>query len=511
MKFTREPIADEKVQKPCGKREVIVCCVVVTVYIGLALALAATRPPQTDEGHFANAAAAIAFQGRFVMPMWTEWIKSLDQRVYSNMPLYFLVLGGWFKFFGVSWLSMRAMSIVFGIILIVSFTSVARSISRDCSTMVVTFLLLALNYDIINLTSARYDIMSAGLSAAALAVYLKTREKSFEGALLGAGSLQAAAFMTHPYGAFGVLGLVIFVITLDFKRLRARHIALAALPFFVAAAAWAAYIAQDPAMFRAQWTANTKGHFSASSDLIGIISSEIRERYLIRFAGWRSDAPLLMRVKILLLAAYAVGVSACLATRQIRTNPAALALVAYAVGSALLLTFVDALHRYVYLIHVLPLLVVCLGLAAGNWLHGRGWIRVSAYAGVAAIALFSVASVAYRVRLDVHHRAYLPTLSYLQSHVQDGDLVMAGGEFGLGLGFEQHVLDDLKLGFYNKRLPTFFVTSTESEADLDDAASRDAALRLHVARIMAAYKPVFQASAGGVTYRVFSQIADRPK
>ena len=308
MKFTGASIADEKVQKACSNREVIVCCIVLTVYIGLALALAATRPPQTDEGHFANAAAAIASQGRFVMPMWTEWIPSLDQRVYSNMPLYFLALGGWFKVFGVSWLSMRTLSIVFGIILIVSLASVARSITRDCTTMVVTLLLLALNYDIVNLTSARYDIMTAGLSAAALAVYLSTREKSFEGALLGAGSLQAAACMTHPYGVFGILGLMIFAITLDFRRLRARHIALAALPFFVAAAAWAAYIAQDPAMFRAQWAANAKGHFAASSDLISMISNEIRERYLIRFAGWRNDAPWAMRVKVLLLVAYVVGV-----------------------------------------------------------------------------------------------------------------------------------------------------------------------------------------------------------
>jgi hypothetical protein len=45
--------------------------VTLLVFLVLALVLAVTRPPQSEEGHFANAGAALATQGRFVMPMWT--------------------------------------------------------------------------------------------------------------------------------------------------------------------------------------------------------------------------------------------------------------------------------------------------------------------------------------------------------------------------------------------------------------------------------------------------------
>jgi hypothetical protein len=478
--------------------------VTLLVFLVLALVLAVTRPPQSDEGHFANAGAALATQGRFVMPMWTSWIPTLDQRVYSNMPLYFLTLGAWFKAFGVSWLSFRALSVLFGLIMVVSLLATLRSITRERAAFVAALVFVALNYDLVNLSSARYDVMTAALSWAGIASYLGLRERSLDRAVLVANTLLAAACMTHPYALFGMVGLATFAIVLDWRAIRLRHIALAAAPYIVALAAWGVYIAKDPAMFRAQFAANASGRLQARLGPLGMIAAEMRERYLGRFAGWRPGAPPLMRVRILLLAAYAAGLIGCLALRRIRANPAARALALFTTISLVLLMVVDAHRWYVYFIYVLPQLGLCLALLTAEVSRmGTGGLW-TARAGLACYALFTVATVAYRARLDVHHRAFLPAEVYLQQHVRDGDLVIAGGEFGMGLGFERHVLDDPTFGFRSHRVPAYVVLSTDSRERLESLTKTDSIAGAYVDRLLAGKRPVFASSAGNVQYEVFA-------
>jgi len=476
-------------------------------FLVLALLLAATRPPQSDEGHFANAGAALAAQGRFVMPMWTTWIPTLDQRVYSNMPLYFLALGAWFKAFGVSWMSFRVLSVLFGVVMVLSLLATFRSISRERGAFIAALILVALNYDLVNLSSARYDVMTAALSWAGIASYLAMRERSLDRAVLVANTLLAAACMTHPYALFGMIGLATFAIVLDRRAIRARHVALAAAPYVVALAGWGAYIAKDPAMFRAQFAENASGRLQSHLGPLGLIGAEIRERYLGRFAGWRPGAPPLMRVKVVLLVAYAAGLVGCAALPRIRANAAARALVLFSATSLLLLMVVDAHRWYVYLIYVLPQLALCLALVTDEVSRIGMWGRWTARVGLASFALFTVASVGYRAALDVHHRAFLPAVSFLRAHVRAGDLVIAGGEFGLGLGFEQHVLDDPTFGFRSHRVPAYAVLSTDSHERLDAVSATDSAAGAYVKKLLAGMRPVFESKAGSVRYEVLARNA----
>jgi hypothetical protein len=475
------------------------------VFFVLALILAATRPPQSDEGHFANAGAAIASRGRFVMPMWTPWISTLDQRVYSNMPLYFLTLGAWFKAFGVSWMTFRALSALFGVVMVASLLSMLRSVSPERGTFVAGLVLLGLNYDLINLSSARYDVMTAALSAAGIATYLLLRERSLERALLVANTFLAAACMTHPFALFGMIGLATFVLMLDLRRLRFRHVALTAAPYVVALLAWGAYIARDPAMFRAQFAENASGRLQGHLGPLGMISAEIRERWLGRFAGWRAGAPPLMRVKVLLLVAYVAGIVGCISLRSIRRNPRARALVTYTLLALLLLMVADAHRWYVYLIYVLPPLALCLALVTNELSKHGGWRRWTANAALAAYGLFGVASVAYRAKLDVHHRAFLPAVQYVKSRLHDDELVMAGGEFGMGLDFEKHVLDDPWIGYRNHRVPDFIVLSTDGQSTLDAYVAADSGFRRYVDSLKTTLKPVFESEAGNVRYEVLGR------
>jgi len=281
-----------------------------------------------------------------------------------------------------------------------------------------------------------------------------------------------------------------------------RHVALAAAPYLVALAAWGVYIARDPAMFRAQFAENASGRLQGRLGPLGLIGAEIRERYLGRFAGWRPGAPPLMRVKVVLLVAYAAGLVGCLALPRIRANRVARALALFTALSVSLLMVVDAHRWYVYLIYVLPQLALCLALVTNEVSRLGTWGRWTARIGLASFALFTVASVGYRAKLDVHHRAFLPAVAFLQAHVRDGDLVIAGGEFGLGLGFEQHVLDDPSFGWRSHRVPAYVVLSTDSRDRLASVAASESAVGVYVKGLLADMRPVFESSAGTVHYEV---------
>ena len=57
-------------------------------------------------------------------------------------------------------------------------------------------------------------------------VHLALRERSLDRAALAAGTLLAAACMTHPYGVFSLVGVGVFLAVLDARRLRPRHSSL---------------------------------------------------------------------------------------------------------------------------------------------------------------------------------------------------------------------------------------------------------------------------------------------
>ena len=440
------------------------------------------------------------------MPMWVEWIETLDERVYATMPLYFVVLGGWFKAFGASFESMRLLSVAWGVALVGAWYVIGREVGRGRAAGVLTAVLVGLNYDVVNAASARYDVMAAALGALGLAAYLVLRERRLTLAIVVSQALVCAACLTHPFGVFGGAGVLIFGLSLDWRRLRPRHLLAAAAPYVVELGAWGLYIAQDPEMFREQFAENASGRVGAGSPLAAV-ADELRQRYLVSLGGWRADLPLAARAKVLTLVAYAAGVLGCALTPAVRRSPAGRALLLYAVAAFLLLTFLDSNRWYIYTIHVVPVYAACAALFAEQLRRRGGTARALALAGTAAFALFTVASVAYRARLDVHGRAFEPTVAFLRERLQPGDLVMAGGEFGVDLGFERHVLDDMQLGFRNGRRPAYVVVGRDY-ADIQALYRRRAPdVADHVAGVLDRYELVYESPrVGDHQYRVYARL-----
>ncbi|HEX5829989.1 MAG TPA: hypothetical protein VFY16_03340, partial [Gemmatimonadaceae bacterium] len=372
------------------RRERLALAAILLGFVALAVALALTRPPHTDEGHFANAAALFAREGRLAMPMWIEWSPTLDQRMYITPPLYFVALGGWFELFGMSFPSMRLFSVLWGVLLVAAWSVVAPAVSGRRSAALFGAALVGLNYDVVNIASARYDIMAAALNALALAAYLAFRARHLTRAALVAGALLATSCVVHPYGVFGIVLVASFALTLDLRRLGWREVLCGMAPFVVTLGAWGLYIAQDPAMFQAQFGQNASGRMVAYRAPLAAFASELRERYLVLFGGMRGSVPAAMRAKLGVLLLYAGGVTGCLLLPALRRRPAVRALLVATAATFLMLVFLESNRWYVYLIHIIPLYATCAAVLCAELLARGAWVRRTVLAGAALFAAFSV-------------------------------------------------------------------------------------------------------------------------
>ncbi len=484
------------------EKTVVIACLLW--YVVLAVMLATVRSPQSDEGHFAEGAANIATSGHFVMPTWTPWLPTLDQRVYAAMPLYFFALAGWFRVFGMGMLTMRYFTVLWGGVLVLSYYVLMRSTSKDRVLAMVALLVLVFNYDLINLTTARYDGMSAGLTALGLASYSFLRERNLSLAILLSNTCVAAAAMTHPYGALGFLYLVIFFFVFDRNRFRMHYLALGALPYFVALAAWGLYIAQDPIMFRAQFGANASGHVVSVFHPLAAIGSEVRDRYWHSLAGMGQSASSYMRLKLGLLLLYVVAFVASVLTPEIRREKWNQLVLACAASGFLALTFVDGSRFYIYLVHVIGFYSLLVAIWVRSLLGMGGWKRCGAIAILCGLAVFTLATIGYRVRQNSYKNAFLPAASYLHQHLTGQQLVFAGGDFGVPLGFAEHVLDDRYLGLKSRRRADYIVIDRDSVNTLQQMKARSPELYEKVMQNLQPYKLVFETKAGPDFYKVYA-------
>jgi 4-amino-4-deoxy-L-arabinose transferase-like glycosyltransferase len=487
------------------RREKLAVLACLVSYLVLAVVLASVRAPQSDEGHFAEGAANLAANGQLVMPTWTPWLPTLNQHVYAVMPVYFFGLAAWFRLFGVGMLTMRYFSVFWGCILILSYYLLVRNTTKDSVLGVISIALLASSYDVINLTSARYDGMAAALSALGLATYAVLRKRNLALAIVLANTGIAAAAMTHPYGALGFIYFGIFFLILDRDRFRVTRLVLAAIPYLVALAAWGLYIEQDPGMFKAQFGGNAAAHTVSVFHSLAAVGSELRDRYWRFFGGEQQSAPAYVRLRLGILLLYLVSFVASLLTPAIRREKVNRAALACSAVGFLALMFAEGSRGYIYLVHVIGFY----SLVAAIWIRhvlGLGhWQRCVAIAVIAGLALFTVATIAYRAKQNSYKNAFLPAANYLRQHVYGQQLVFAGGDFGVPLGFADHVLDDRLAGYRSGRHADYIVIDRDSSITLQQEKLTNPEIYAKVMQALQSYHLVFQSRAGADFYKVYAR------
>src|SRR5713226_8683522 len=119
----------KEIEHLCARPAVVVA--VVLLFIVGAIGLAQSRLPHGDEGHFANCAYEFAHHGRLACPMWTEWLPSLDRKVYAAMPLYFIQLAAVSSAVGYDINVLRMDSVAWGVLLVISCFYIVAGLTRD--------------------------------------------------------------------------------------------------------------------------------------------------------------------------------------------------------------------------------------------------------------------------------------------------------------------------------------------------------------------------------------------
>ena len=444
------------------------------LFVLLSIGTALTKRPWSDEGWFAAAGYNLAFHGQpgTLVLVPRGFREGLDRYTYWTAPLYYPLQAVWYWLCGFSLVSMRLLSTVFGALYLVSWAAVARRLTRSETAGVLVFALLATDYIVVNgSTFGRMDIVCAGLGAAALAVYLWRRERNLTQAVVLSQTLLVLSGVTHYLGILYFFALAILTLYFDRRRLTLRHLALAAIPYAVAAAAWGVYIAQEPQLFVRQFFGNASDttRMSGFKNPPLAFYYEITGRYLKSYglgphsAG--TSGPVYL--KSLTLAAFAFGLLTMLFVRRLRTNPLFKPLIYIWAVFFVVLTVLDGQKLSYYLLHIIPLYVVFLAIAIVYWRRRTklpGWLAALALAGLIALP---TGGLLLKMKADDYGRSYGQAAEYLRRNAREGEKVMASTEMAFALGFDGRVVDDHWLGYEIGVKPAFFVVEEVYEEALE--------------------------------------------
>ena len=469
--------------KPAQYHVLLSLCI-LAIFLALTIGTALTEIPGTDEGYFANPAFNLLTKGTFsttVMETFGTPFKGMDRHTYWIMPLQPLALSFWYRVFGFGVFSTRSLSIVWGLVAIVSWFMIVRSLFKRTSLAFLVAALLACDYIfIVCASSGRMDMMSAALGFAGFASYLHLRERSLPWAILVSQSLVVMSGLTHPMGLLPFFGLVFLSLYLDRKRIGFKHVAIALIPYAIGGVAWGSYVLQDPSSFYSQFLANaTMGSDEPTgSRFVGLRSPltglklELTQRYFANFGFGRRDTSA-TRIKILFLVLYAVGVFGSLCVGQIRRIVNYKLLLGVTLVYFLGLTIIDSQKQFYYLVHIVPFYLTMCALFI-SWCWMRPNILGKALALVlGAIAIVEIAGLAYRMRRDNYRNSFQPVATFLKDNATAQSSIAANPGVAFGLGFPENVLSDPLFGYLSKKKFDYIVIDPETAYSIDRSKERD--------------------------------------
>ena len=441
-------------------------CVLLLLFVSLSVLSARTKRPWSDEGWFANAPLTLITKGYLgTTAMETAnyaWLKGLNRYTYWTVPLHLIVQAGAYKVFGFSLFTLRSISLVFGLVALVSWFVIVRALGGSNEAGLLTVLFLAVDYNFVMASSfGRMDMMCAALGSAGLACYLALRERNFGLSLFLSHCLIVASGLTHHFGILWLIGNIFLVLYFDRKKLKVRHLGLVSIPYLVGAFAWGLYILQSPALFLSQFTGNaaSDNRLAALTSPFRTIAREITERYFVAFGlGPHSVGHSgLIKLKAVILLIYVIAIIGFISTKELRKDRNARALLILTGIFFLVMSLWDGQKLTWYLIHIIPLftgiVAVCL-----NHLRQRGPVmRVAFGLVVLGISVFQIGAVLMRARVNSYRDSYLPAVAFLKSQMHPDSLIMGSAELGFGLNSFDQVIDDSRLGFASGKKPTFIV------------------------------------------------------
>ena len=485
------------------KSQLVVGLGILAIYLALTVGTALTEIPGTDEGFFANPAFNLLTKGSFattVLETFATPFKGMERHTYWIMPLQPLTLSFWYRIFGFGVFSTRSLSIVWGLVALVSWFIIVRALFKRTWLALLVLALLSCDYIfIVCAASGRMDMMSATLGFAGFAAYLWFRERSLIWAILVSQSLIVMSGLTHPMGLVPFFGLICLSLYFDRKRIGVKHVAIAVIPYVIGGLAWGSYILQDPSSFYSQFMANaTMGSDeNTGSRFVGLFSPftglklELTHRYFANFGFSQRDTSA-THIKILFLALYVCGVLGSLLVREIRRTKNYRILLGMTLVYFFGLTIIDSQKQYYYLVHIVPFyLTMCALFISWCWARPNLFGRVLALA-FGAVAIVEVGGLAYRIRRDNYRNSFQPVASFLKQNTTAQSSIAANPGVALGLGFPDNVLNDPLFGYNSKKRFDYIVVDPETAYSIDRSQDRDQQIYNYATRLLADdYSPIY--------------------
>jgi hypothetical protein len=475
-----------------GRRWLLIVAV-IGAHLVLAAAMALTRKPWVDEAWFASPALNLLTRGVFAttnLETAGTWLVGLDQYTYWITPLHMLVQAGWYTVFGFGVLSLRGLSMVWGLVALLAVFAIVHRLTGRRGPALLAMALVATDYLFIRAAAdGRMDMMSASLGLVATATYLLQRERSLRRAVLIGHACAAASLLTHPNGVLPAAALSVLILFLDRRRLGWREVALAATPYVAGLSAWGLYIAQAPHLFLVQFGGNAAGQ---PWEGIGSWFESIWQTYAAAYGLRTHWAGPVVHLRALILLVYLSAVAGVLMVGALRRRRDVRALLLLLGTYFLLMSLLRRESAHEYLVHIIPFYAAVLAVwLAWVWNHG-GLPRRVAAAAAAGLILLQTGGVAMRVRADTYRRQYVPLVEFLRAHAGPGELIMGGAELGFALGFTARLVDDTRLGFHSGRHAELIVVDERYETWFTRILATEPDVRAHVHRVLAEqYGPVY--------------------
>ncbi|MGE5487987.1 MAG: ArnT family glycosyltransferase [bacterium] len=475
---------------------------VLACYAALVTAAALTYAPRADEGFFASPALNLAtkgFMGTTVLEGSHAFLKDIHRYTYWMTPLHFIAQAAWYEVVGFGLFRMRLLSLIFALAALGAWYSIAGRLSGSRAVAVAAVALAAFDFNfVVGGSSGRMDMMAAALNFCGIAAYLALRERNLHGAVLAGNACAAASGLTHPVsGILAFLCQAILLLYFDRGRPGARLIAIAALPYVAGAAAWGAYILKDPAAFAAQFSTNAtmSGRLNALHAPWMGVCNEITDRYAGGYGllsrSVRVSGPSYLKSLMLLL--YGAGLAGSLLNRKMRRNKGYRALLLMLAAVFLALSILDAQKAYYYLVHTIPFFAALAAWWLVTVVRGRRiptWVPASA---VASILLVQAAGVAYRAWQNPYANVYAPAMKFLRERAGADDVIFGSASAAFALGFDSRLVDDVRLGFYTGRKPSFVILEEEYRQAIQDYALHQPDVYSFIRRrVTTEYVPVYE-------------------
>ena len=470
--------------------------VILAAYAALSAGTAHALRPWIDEGWHGAPAWSLAFRGYMGTPCFVEaGLKDIDRYTYWIMPIYPVAQAIWYRLFSFSLASMRALSILCGMLGLLAWTLVFRRLTQDSFGALLFMALMACDY--INQSgvgTGRPDAMAFAFQAGAFAVYLHWREKNLRLAILLSQTLVVASGLTHPNGGMlSFLGALWLALYFDHRRIRLVHVAIAAIPYAAGALAWGAYIAQDSAAFVSQYGYQIATRSEILTAPWLAVRDELVKRYLTNMGlGGHSPGSYGPHfLKSLIFVAYAAGIAGLRAIPGLRRNTASHVLLGLIGIYFLFYTFLEgtkAAYYFIYLVYpYTAALVVFVRWCWQNSVRTRPLVAL----GLAGMFVIQVGGVVYRIRRDPYHREYLPAVDFLRARVQPGDSIMGSQELAFTIGFQDNFVDDHLLGLETGKRADFIFVEEIYQGRFDTVRLKNPAQFAKLKEILRRYQVIY--------------------